>query len=94
MTQTEKKSEETKRKVRSNTDLTETDLAQDKMGRNALQGDDQLSVRNERKAVPHVKQETDSIIESLEKTDKDVRAERDLGKGNRSSNKTSQSDNT
>lgn len=70
-------------KDRSNMNITETDLAQDKMGDNALQGDDQANVRNQRHAVPDVKTETDGIIESLEKLDKDVRAERDLGKGNR-----------
>ena len=66
--------------------LTESDLAQDKMGDNSLQGDDQANVRNQRQAVPDVKQEPDkSVVESLKKMDKDVRAERELGKGNRSS---------
>ncbi len=65
--------------------LTEADLAADKMGRNSLQGDDQARVRNQRHAVPDVKKETDSIEESAEKTDKDVRAQRDLGKGRRHS---------
>lgn len=72
-----------KDKDRSNTDINETDLAQDKMGDNALQGDDQRNVRNQRHAVPDVRTETDNVIESLEKLDKDVRAKRDLGKGNR-----------
>ncbi|MDF2373098.1 MAG: hypothetical protein P1V21_20150 [Rhizobiaceae bacterium] len=67
-----------------NMDLTETDLAQDKMGDNALQGNDQSNTRNQRHAVPDVKQETDGIIESFKKLDKDYRAEEDLGKGNRS----------
>jgi hypothetical protein len=41
-------------------------------------------VRNQRQAVPDVKQEPDkSVVESLEKMDKDVRAERELGKGAR-----------
>ena len=66
-------------------DLTETDLAGRKMGDNKLQGNDQLSVRNQRHAVPDVKQETDDVIDSLEKLDKDECARRDLGKGNRSS---------
>jgi hypothetical protein len=66
-------------------DLTEADLAGRKMGNNKLQGNDQLSVRNQRHAVPDVKQETDEVIDSLEKLDKDERARRDLGKGNRSS---------
>ncbi|AKI00383.1 hypothetical protein IMCC20628_01669 [Hoeflea sp. IMCC20628] len=64
--------------------LNEADLAQDKMGDNSLQGDDQANVRNQRHAVPDVKQDPDaSVIESLEKMDKDVRAERELGKGAR-----------
>lgn len=62
--------------------LTETDLASRKMGRNSLQGDDQANVRNQRHAVPDAKQEADDVIESFEKLDKDVRAKRDLGKGN------------
>lgn len=66
-------------------DLTESDLANRKMGDNDLQGNDQSSVRNQRQAVPDVKQETDGIIDSLEKLDKEERARRDLGKGNRSS---------
>jgi hypothetical protein len=68
-----------------NKKLTEADLANRKMGDNDLQGDDQLNVRNQRHAVPDTKLETDRIVESLEKLDKDVRAKRDLGKGNRSS---------
>ncbi len=64
--------------------LSESDLAQDKMGDNSLQGNDQGNVRNQRQAVPDVKQEPDdSVVESLEKMDKDVRAERELGKGAR-----------
>lgn len=62
--------------------LTESDLAQDKMGDNSLQGDNQANVRNQRQAVPGVKKKPDDgVIDSLEKMDKDVRAERDLGKG-------------
>lgn len=60
---------------------TETDLAQEKMGRNSLQGNDQESVRNQRHAVPDVRQEADGVIESFEKLDKHERARRDLGKG-------------
>jgi hypothetical protein len=63
--------------------LTESDLAQDIRGRNSLQGEDQESVRNQRQAYPDERLETDDIVESLEKLDKDVRAERDLGKGNK-----------
>jgi len=69
---------------RSNTDLKESDLAADIMGDNDLQGDDQANVRNQRRAVPDVKQDADGVIESFEKLDKDERARRDLGKGNRS----------
>lgn len=65
--------------------LSETDLAQDKMGKNSLQGDDQANVRNQRKAVPDVKKETDGVLESFRKLDKDVRARTDLGKGARKS---------
>lgn len=65
---------------RSNTDIDETDLAQDKMGDNDLQANDQRNVRNQREAVPDVKKETDGVVESFEKLDKDVRAKRDLGK--------------
>lgn len=63
-------------------DLTETDFASDKMGKNSLQGDDQSLIRNERQAVPGVNPNADeSIMESLEKSDKNVRARSDLGKG-------------
>jgi hypothetical protein len=66
-------------------DVTENDLANEKMGKNKLQGNDQANVRNQRKAQPDAKSEADSsVIESLEKMDKDIRAKRDLGKGNRS----------
>ncbi len=63
-------------------DLRETDLAQDKMGRNKLQGNDQASVRNERQDMPEGKREPDQDIEeSFRKMDKDVRARTDLNKG-------------
>lgn len=62
--------------------IVRADLAQDEMGNNQLQGNDQYSVRNQRKAVPDVKVETDGVIESFEKLDDDVRARKDLGKGN------------
>ncbi len=64
-------------------DLSETDLAQDKMGDNSLQGDDQANVRNQRHAVPDVRKDADDVIPTFEKLDKHVRAKRDLGKGNR-----------
>ncbi|WP_417425288.1 hypothetical protein [Hoeflea sp.] len=64
--------------------LTETDLAQDKMGDNDLQGNDQANVRNQRHAVPDVKQNADDgVKESLRKMDKDIRAREELGKGAR-----------
>lgn len=66
-------------------EITEEDLAQDEMGRNSLQGDDQSSVRNERRAVPGVRTEADDLMETFEKSDKDIRAKRDLGKGRRHS---------
>lgn len=72
-----------KRNVKSNTDSDESNLAQERMGRNSLQGDDQLSVRNERHAVPDVKPDADDIIESFEKRDKDKRAREGLNKGAR-----------
>jgi hypothetical protein len=65
--------------------LDEHDLASDIMGKNSLQADNQDDHVNQRQAQPEAKGETDGIIESFEKLDKDVRAERDLGKGNRSS---------
>ncbi|QDZ00704.1 hypothetical protein FQ775_10085 [Nitratireductor mangrovi] len=61
--------------------LTETDLAQEKMGRNDLQGDDQENVRNERHAAPDAKKQTDGVVESFRKLDKDERARKDLNKG-------------
>ncbi|MEQ8479126.1 MAG: hypothetical protein RIC18_00610 [Hoeflea sp.] len=68
----------------SNTDLTETDLARDKMGRNSLKGDDQARTRNQREAVAEVKKEPDKgVVDSLEKMDKDTRAKTELGKGAR-----------
>ena len=69
---------------KSDKSLTETDLAGDIMGNNSLQGDDQANVHNQRHAVPDVKQEADeNLIDTFEKSDKDVRARRDLGKGRR-----------
>ena len=61
----------------------EATIDNDRMGRNSLQGNDQEDVRNERQTQPDSKRTTDSVIESFEKLDKDVRAERDLNKGQR-----------
>lgn len=68
-------------------EIIEADLAQDQMGKNSLQGDDQANVHNERRAVPNTKAEPDGLMETFEKADKDVRARRDLGKGRRHSPK-------
>lgn len=51
-------------------DLSETDLAADKMGNNRLQGDDQLNVHNERHAQAEAKTETDSVMEGLERRER------------------------
>ncbi|MEQ8377935.1 hypothetical protein [Parvibaculum sp.] len=51
-------------------DVTETDLAADKMGNNQLQGDDQEKVHNERHAQAEVTTETDSIMEGLKRKEK------------------------
>lgn len=64
---------------------TQTELANDIMGRNALQGDDQANVRNERHAVPDAKLEPDADpVESAKMLDKDERALAELSKGARS----------
>ncbi|MAW87298.1 MAG: hypothetical protein CMJ42_12295 [Phyllobacteriaceae bacterium] len=64
-------------------DLQESDFAEERMGNNRLQGNDQESVHNQRHAVPDVKQEADDVMESFEKLDKDKRARADLNKGAR-----------
>lgn len=65
--------------------LTETDLASDIMGDNALQGDDQENVQNQRQAVPDPRQVADSgPVESARLLDKDERARKELSKGARS----------
>ncbi len=61
---------------RKASELTESDFANEKMGNNQLQGDDQASVRNQRHAVAGVKQEAEGVIESLENLDPKVRADR------------------
>ncbi|HAC57890.1 hypothetical protein [Parvibaculum sp.] len=48
-------------------DMTETDLAAEKMGNNQLQGDDQLNVQNERQAQAEVTTETESVMEGLKR---------------------------
>lgn len=75
------------RNVNKTARLTESDLAQDKMGDNTLQGNDQANVRNQRQAAPDVRKKPDhGVIDSLEKMDKDVRAEKELGKTARKQN--------
>ncbi|WP_062112284.1 hypothetical protein [Aureimonas sp. AU40] len=60
--------------------ITETDLAQDRMGNNQLQGNDQESVHNQRHAVPDVKTETEGVVESFENMDPETRAKRENGR--------------
>lgn len=61
--------------------LTEADIDNERMGRNRLQGADQVEVRNERQAVPDERGEADGVLESFRKIDKHRRAEAELGKG-------------
>jgi len=68
--------------------LTEAELADEIMGNNQLQGNDQRSVRNQRHAVPDAKLEPDADpVESAKMLDKDARARAELGKGNRDGDK-------
>ncbi|MBS9720898.1 hypothetical protein JYU29_09395 [Tianweitania sp. BSSL-BM11] len=67
----------TPRATPSNTNLSETDLASDKMGNNQLQGNDQETVHNQRQAVPDAKKETEGVVESFENMDPKTRAERE-----------------
>lgn len=60
--------------------LDEFDIADDIKGRNSLAGQDQGERANQRQAQAQAKGETDGLIESFEKLDKDVRARKDLGK--------------
>jgi hypothetical protein len=57
-------------------DLLETDLANQKMGNNQLQGNDQEDVRNQRHAVPDADPNAEGVIESFENMDPQVRAAR------------------
>jgi hypothetical protein len=61
----------------------EFDLASDIKGNNSLKGADQKDGLNQRQEQADAKGETDSLQESFEKLDKDVRAQRDLGKKSR-----------
>ena len=69
-------------------DLTEKDLAQDKMGDAGAQGTDPGRLSNTREAAvdtaPGGDPEPDeNVLDSFRKMDKDVRAAEELGKGNR-----------
>lgn len=64
---------------------TETGLYNQRMGRNRLQADDQENVHNERHATPDAKEQPDETMESFSKLDKETRARKDLGKGNKGS---------
>lgn len=75
---TTRKTDTTRQKTRN---LRESDLAEELMGRNSLQGDDQANVRNERQVQPDVRQEADDVVESFRKRDKHYRARTDLNKG-------------
>lgn len=65
------------RPTTSDARVTETDLAQDRMGNNQLQGNDQENVHNQRHAVPDVKTETEGVVESFENMDPETRAKRE-----------------
>jgi hypothetical protein len=54
--------------------LDEFDLAADLKGRNALQGDDQQNTPNERQSQAEADGDTDEVLESFRKTDKEYRA--------------------
>lgn len=69
---------------RPNDDLKEVDLAQQKIGDDEILGNDQANVHNERHAQADAKRDPDEdVLDAFEKQDKDERASRDLGKGNR-----------
>ena len=62
-------------------DLTETDFAQERMGNNELQGNDQEDVRNQRHAVPDVTTAAEGVVESFENMDPETRAKREKNRG-------------
>lgn len=64
------------RRIAAARKITATDLAQERMGRNKLQGDDQLSVRNQRRAQPGATKRVPGPIETMEEADPRVRARR------------------
>jgi hypothetical protein len=60
--------------------LTETDFADHRAGRNSLKGNDQDNLQNQRKTTPDAKVSADEVIESFEKIDKDRVRARTSGK--------------
>lgn len=66
-----------RRNVNRNVRLTEGALADERMGKNSLQGNDQSNIRNQRYALPDEKDETEDLIESFENLDPQTRAKRD-----------------
>ena len=66
-----------RRNVNRNVRLTEGALADERMGKNSLQGNDQSNIQNQRYALPDEKDETEDLIESFENLDPLTRAERD-----------------
>lgn len=47
----------------------ESDLGQEIQGNNRLQGNDQVSVRNQRRTMPEENEETEGVVESFERMD-------------------------
>lgn len=66
-----------RRNVNRNVRLTEGALADERMGKNSLQGNDQSNIQDQRYALPDEKDETEDLIESFENLDPQTRAERD-----------------
>ena len=72
-------------------EVTEKDLAQDKMGDAGAQGTDPERLTNTREAAVNTvpggdPQPDENVLDSFRKMDKDVRAAEELGKGNRDGN--------
>ncbi len=66
------KTEKHTREVRTDK-LIESDFADEKMGKNSMQGNDQSQVRNQRHAIPGAKAEAEGVVESFRKEDKHER---------------------
>lgn len=47
----------------------ESDLGQEIQGNNRLQGNDQVSVRNQRRTMPEENETTEGVVESFERMD-------------------------